>query len=99
MLDYGICVPISNYKFASEMKHFQRLEEAVGVGNVVRVKLFYRPSEPAADGKRAIKSRHFAEFFAKSYFIRATFDTFVKREVNDDITSWIIEDYEEFMEL
>ena len=52
-----------------------------------------------ADGKRAIKSRHFAEFFAKSYYIRATFDTFVKREVNDDITSWIIEDYEEFMEL
>ena len=37
--------------------------------------------------------------FAKSYFILAIFDTFVKREVNDDITSWIIEDYQEFMEL
>ena len=31
--------------------------------------------------------------------MRATFDTFVKREVNVDITGWIIEDYEEFMEL
>ena len=26
MLDYGICVPISNYKFTSEMKHFLRPE-------------------------------------------------------------------------
>ena len=69
------------------------------MGNVARVKLFYRPSEPAADGKRAIKRRHFAEFLAKSYFTLAIFDTFVKREVNDDITSWIIEDYQEFVEL